>query len=130
MSTNRHVMLVGCAVAAAVSSICLFGVLIDLNSPLRKPPEEIRSGLFKKTCVGTKLDEVTAFINSQGWQYHVIHSDEDGKTETFIVSDIGTYGIVPWEEHFPFATVVHVSWSFSKEQKLENITVSKYVDAP
>jgi hypothetical protein len=113
--------------------LCLLGVVMYIMNPLTKSEEQIRESLFKETPIGTHLDDVIKYIESQRkWEvrtishehgfYHQGISPRREIGEKSIRANLGEYGFI-------FTTSVTVFWGFDEDSKLMEIWVWKTIDS-
>lgn len=112
------------------------GMQISAKNPLRKPESDIKFWILKEVPLGSSVDQVKAFIKSQGWKLDSEWHGNPGtvSSETaypsaknfpgvlggyFIGADLGEYQGIPWQ------ISVDAYWGFDSEKKLIDLRVRK-----
>jgi hypothetical protein len=102
--------------------------------PIRRPPEQIHASILERTPLGTTVDDVRAFLDSEGWKYYpgdkeggffwLYRNEHEVRGESAICARLGSYQGLPW-----YVTVDAV-WVFDSDSKLIGVQVFKIMDSP
>lgn len=99
---------------------------LDLQSRARRSNDEIRAEIIGATPIGTTYSVANAYIrNNFG---HVFEAWPNGEKVKVNLSTV-VYGYYYEVRHFPFATVVKVSWQFDADGVLDKIAITRYIDS-
>lgn len=112
-------------------SLIVLGVVIFMLHPLSKSEEQIREQLLQATPLGTHMEDVIEYVESnRKWEVVTISREYGFRQrgtlnrvgEKSIHVDIGEYRII-------FSTGVEAFWGFDENSELIGIRVRKTIDA-
>ncbi|MBQ8514068.1 MAG: hypothetical protein IJ496_01550 [Ruminococcus sp.] len=122
----------------AVLSVVLISSIILMLNPLRWPEKMLRQQLLRQTPVGTDIDEVIQYLESQD-EWEIIYVNHtagyhyfDGRPyEAGVGAEIGEQSIRVYlgEYRNPLAVDVNVFYAFDGDGKLMDAAIMKSIDS-
>ena len=95
-------------------------------SSARQSDSAIREEILRATPLGSTEEEVDRYAKSRFEQDNFFHWAKRENDGPILMCLYGCYTEV---RHFPFATCVRVSWRFSKDHLLTEVSVGRWVDS-
>ena len=100
---------------------CFAGGCASSDPHLRQPNAAVRQSLLTQTPLGSNLADVRSVAVQHGWLLR------EQRAPTRMFSNLGSFYTV---KHFPWTTVKYAEWRFDGRNRLQDVFVGSFIDAP